>query len=184
MALLAIAIGFLGVLTTVLGAPAATNPRHLEGVISGLAAALLYSLSIVLLRQLAQRDDALTAALLGNVFPFLLLLGPMLWLRQAPLPADLPVLALLGLIGFTLWFLLTRAYARAAAQNLAISEYSALLWSAALGFLVFGEIPGLQVWAGAAVICSAIGLSAWDIRRSARKSAADGLAAGPDVLPG
>jgi S-adenosylmethionine uptake transporter len=184
MALLAIGIGFLGVLVTVIGAPAATSPRHLEGVISGLAAALLYSLSIVLLRQLAQRDEALTAALLGNVFPFLFLLGPTLWLRQAPLPADLPVLALLGLIGFTLWFLLTRAYARAAAQSLAISEYSALIWSAGLGFLVFREFPGWQVWAGAAVICSAIGLSAWDSRRTARRGAADALAAGPGVLPG
>ena len=61
MALLAIPIGFLGVLVTVVGAPAASSPRHLEGVLAGLAAALLYSLSIVLLRQLAQRADALAA---------------------------------------------------------------------------------------------------------------------------
>lgn len=184
MALLAIGIGFLGVLVTVIGAPAAGGPRHLEGVASGLAAALLYSLSIVLLRQLAQRDEALTAAALGNVFPFLYLLGPALWLGQAPLAADLPVLALLGLVGFALWFLLTRAYARAAAQSLAISEYSALIWSAAIGFLVFREVPGWQVWAGAAVICGAIGLSAWDSRRTTQKGAADAKPAGPGVLPG
>lgn len=184
MALLAIGLGFAGVMVTVIGAPAAANPRHLEGVIAGLCAALLYSLSIVLLRQLAQRNEALTSAMLGNVFPFLFLIGPVLWLGQAPLVADLPVLAALGLIGFTLWFLLTRAYSRAPAQSLAISEYSALIWSAALGFVVFHETPGWQVWAGAAIICVAIGLSAWDSQRIARRGAAETMAAGPGVLPG
>lgn len=169
MALGAIAIGFVGILVTIQGGAGQDNPRHLEGVLSGLGAAALYSLSIVLLRQLAQKDDELTTALLGNVFPFLLLIVPTFLLGAAPRLEDLPTMAGLGVFGFLLWFLLTRAYARAPAQSIVVSEYSALIWSALLGYVFFSETPAWQVWAGAAVICAAIGLSAWDSGRAARR---------------
>jgi S-adenosylmethionine uptake transporter len=179
MALAAIAVGFAGVLVTIQGAPADAGPRHVEGVASGLGAAALYSLSLVLLRQISKGGHAATTALTGNVFPFLILIIPAIALGQAPRWADVPQLAGLGLVGFLLWYLLSRAYAQAQAQTLAITEYSALIWSAALGFVFFHETPSWQVWTGAAVICGAILLSAWDSGRTRKRPIADS-----SVLPG
>jgi S-adenosylmethionine uptake transporter len=169
MASVALVIGFVGVLITVQGAPEAANTaRRIEGVIAGVAASGLYSLSIVLLRQLAQKDDAIVTAFLGNAFPALYLIGPAILLGAAPAIGDMPLFVVAGLTGFLLWFLLTQAYARAPAQSLAAAEYTALLWSALLGYFFFAETPRWQVWIGALVIVAAVVLSAWNSRRQAK----------------
>ncbi len=172
-AMAALVIGFVGVLITIQGENADSIGAHrLEGILAGLAAALLYALSIVLLRQLAQRDDALVTAFLGNIFPALYLVVPAVWLGVPPLVSDLPAFAFTGLAGFGLWFMLTQAYARAPVQRLAATEYTALIWSALLGYVFFSEIPRPQVWIGAVVIIAAVTLSAWDGKRAGAPPAA------------
>ena len=86
---------------------------------------------------------------------------------------DVPAFAFTGFAGFLLWLLLTQAYARAPAQSLAVAEYSALIWSALLGYFFFSEIPRWQVWIGALVIVAAVMLSAWDGRRAAMPKVVD-----------
>lgn len=173
-AMLALAVGFVGVLITVQGAEAgAENARRMEGIVSGVAAAALYALSMVLLRQLARSDHAVTTAFLSNVFPALYLLPFAIVLGAAPAVADLPLFALIGLMGFGMWFMLTSAYSRAQAQSVAAAEYSALIWSAALGYFFFAEVPRWQVWAGAAVVVAAVIMSAWDTRQRHARGIAD-----------
>jgi S-adenosylmethionine uptake transporter len=167
-AIWALAIGFGGMLLTVQGGDlAAMDARRLEGILSGVATAALYALSLVLLRQLAQKDDAIVTAFLGNVFPAIYLFVPALFLGFVPITSDLPVFAFTGLAGFLLWYLLTQAYARAPAQSLAAAEYSALIWSALLGYAFWQEVPRWQVWIGGVVIVGAVMLAAWDARRTA-----------------
>jgi S-adenosylmethionine uptake transporter len=162
----ALAIGFLGVLVTVQGAEgAADNARRVEGILSGVAAAALYALSMVLLRQLARRDHAVVTAFLSNAFPAAYLLPFAIFLGVAPQAEHVMLFALTGLTGFGMWFMLTLAYSRAQAQNVAAAEYTALIWSAALGYFFFAEVPRWQVWIGAVVIVGAVMLSAWDSRR-------------------
>jgi S-adenosylmethionine uptake transporter len=174
IAMAALVLGFIGVLITIQGEPiSAENARRLEGILAGVGAAMLYALSIVLLRQLAQRDDALVTAFLGNVFPALYLLVPAVLLGVAPSLSDLPAIAFTGLAGFALWFMLTQAYARAPVQRLVATEYTALIWSALLGYFFFSEVPRWQVWAGAFVIILAVALSAWDGHRAAKPRTAD-----------
>lgn len=166
MAVLALGVGFIGMLITVQGAVgAADTAKRIEGIVAGVTASGLYALSIVLLRQLAQKDDAITTAFLGNVFPALYLLAPAIAMGTAPMPVDIPLFVVAGATGFLLWFLLTQAYARAPAQSLAAAEYTGLIWSALLGFFFFAEVPRWQVWVGAGVIIAAVTLSAWDSRR-------------------
>ncbi len=173
-AMLALAVGFVGVLITVQGAEAgAENARRMEGIASGVTAAALYALSMVLLRQLARHDHAVTTAFLSNVFPAIYLLPFAIALGAAPAAHDLPLFALIGLMGFGMWFMLTSAYSRAQAQNVAAAEYSALIWSAALGYFFFAEVPRWQVWAGAAVVVAAVMMSAWDTRRRRVRGIAD-----------
>ena len=173
-AMLALAVGFAGVLVTVQGAEdAGENVRRLEGVASGVGAAVLYALSMVLLRQLARNDHAVTTAFLSNLFPAIYLLPVAIALGVTPAMTDLPLLALTGLTGFAMWFMLTSAYSRAQAQNVAAAEYTALIWSALLGYVFFAEIPRWQIWAGAAVVIAAVMMSAWDARQRRLQGIAD-----------
>ncbi len=173
-AMLALAVGFAGVLVTVQGAEdAGENVRRLEGVASGVGAAVLYALSMVLLRQLARNDHAVTTAFLSNLFPGIYLLPVAIALGVTPAMTDLPLFALTGLTGFAMWFMLTSAYSRAQAQNVAAAEYTALIWSALLGYVFFAEIPRWQIWAGAAVVIAAVMMSAWDARQRRLQGIAD-----------
>ena len=172
IAAVSLVIGFIGVIVTVQGAPeAADTARRVEGIISGFAASVLYALSIVLLRQVAQRDDAIVTAFLGNLFPAIYLMPFALLLGAAPAMSDMPLFGFAGLTGFLLWFLLTQAYARAPAQSLAAAEYTALIWSALLGYFFFAEVPRWQVWIGALVIVFAVMLSAWHNHRARTRAA-------------
>lgn len=167
LAMAALLVGFLGVLVTIQGEPLdAENTRRMEGVLSAVGAAVLYALSIVLLRQLAQKDSALITSFLGNLFPALYLIVPAVFLGVIPAVKDLPAFAVTGLFGFLLWFLLTFAYARAPAQRLAATEYTALIWSALLGYFFFQEVPRWQVGLGAAIIGVAVMLAMWDGRQA------------------
>jgi len=173
-AMIALAVGFIGVLVTVQGAEsAADTARRVEGIASGIAAAALYALSMVLLRQLSRKDDAVAVAFLSNLFPMIYLLPVAIAMGAAPMAADLPLFALTGATGFAMWFMLTSAYSRSQAQNVAAAEYTALIWSALLGYVFFAEVPRWQVWAGAAVVVAAVMMSAWDARRRKARGVAD-----------
>ncbi|HEV7694613.1 MAG TPA: DMT family transporter [Hyphomonadaceae bacterium] len=166
-AMAGLVLGFIGVIIAVQGTPpGAETTERLYGILAGVSASTLYALSIVLLRQLAQKDDVLVTAFFGNIFPALYLLIPTLILGGAPRLADIPAFAFTGLAGFTLWFMLTHAYSRAPVQRLAATEYTALIWSALLGYFFFSEVPRIQLWIGAVLVVLAVMVAAWDGKRA------------------
>ena len=67
-------------------------------------------------------------------------------LRHWPLLLALAALNLLGQLG------LVRAFSLAPPSAIAPYEYTALLWAAALGFLVFGDVPNRWTLAGAGIV--------------------------------
>lgn len=74
---------------------------------------------------------------------------------QWPSLRDALVLLACGVVGSISTYLLTRAYALSDASSLAPFEYTALLWSIALGWLVFGHFPPLKDWFGIALLVGA-----------------------------
>jgi S-adenosylmethionine uptake transporter len=64
---------------------------------------------------------------------------------------------------------MAQAYAGAEAQQLAPIHYSELIWAGLLGYLVFDEIPRIQIYLGAVLIIAAGLFAAWDERRLARR---------------
>jgi S-adenosylmethionine uptake transporter len=147
------------------------------GVAAGFTSAMLYAVVLVLLRLRALREDATTIALFTNGVPALCM-SPVLFGVAGPIDmADLPVFALLGALGYSVWYLMTLAYARARVQLLAPLEYTALIWSALFGIVFFAEMPGWQVWVGAvAIIGSCLGIAFDDhfaTRRATRQPVSD-----------
>jgi drug/metabolite transporter (DMT)-like permease len=78
---------------------------------------------------------------------------PFVWVT--PTWAQLALLVAIGLVGGAAQWMLTEAWASAQVSSVAPYSYSALVWSIALGFLVWGEVPGLAMLAGSALIVAA-----------------------------
>lgn len=164
--LIAGVVGFAGVLVTTQGAPAGSDtPERTLGIVLMLIAAVAWALSLVLLRGRASRDGPAIVALMGGIVPAILLTPVAAGIGEVPDTATLGWLAVSAALTVAGVWALTRAYARAEAQVLAPLEFTALAWAALLGWAFFGEVPRLQVWAGAAIIIGACLFVAWDERR-------------------
>ncbi len=152
----AIAIGFGGTLVVVVGqTEEAAAARSWLGVGAALLSAITYALSMVLLRQRAQRDKFLHIVYFQNVGPAILVMPFGLWAWQ---PLNLTHLAwfmLMGVLGVIGHVLMATAYAKAEAARLAPLEYTALIWAVLIGYGVFGEIPTWATLGGGLLIVAA-----------------------------
>ena len=115
-------------------------------------ASVLYAASLILLRQQAQRASPLEVTLFTSaVIGALLLIGAP-WLATWPRLAQLPWIVLAAVLGSIAAFALAWAYARAEAQLLSMVEYTAFIWAAILGYVVFSERVSMFTVAGAVLI--------------------------------
>jgi len=156
----AIAIGFVGTLVVVLGQTGeADATRSWTGVAAALTSAVTYALSLVLLRQRAQRDKFLHIIVFQNIGPAVLVAPFALFVWQ---PLDLMHLSwfmLMGLLGFMGHMLMVTAYAKAEAARLAPLEYTALIWAVLIGYGVFSEIPTWATLGGGLLIVAAAAMT-------------------------
>ncbi len=153
----ALALGLGGVVAVASGSLtiATGGVWAMVGLICALTSALTYAVFLVQLRHRAQQDSAGLILLLQHIFPLLFVAPVALYQFRMPQGSDLWLFAALGLVGAFSQWLYTLGYARAKASRLALVEYSALLWSALLGYAFFGEWPGPLAWAGIGLIVMA-----------------------------
>ncbi len=144
-------IGFAGVLVIVVYRTGEGNADP-WGAAAILASAVLYAYNIILMRQQALIAAPLEIAFFQNltVAGFLGLLAP--FLAVVPEAGHLPALTLSAALAIGSLLVLAWAYARAEAQRLAPVEFTALVWAALLGFMIFGEEIGGATIIGAALI--------------------------------
>ena len=62
------------------------------------------------------------------------------------------MLVMIGVIGGLSHLLLTESYRHAPASVVAPFDYTAMLWAFMLGYFVFGELPSIFVYVGAAIV--------------------------------
>lgn len=167
------ALGFVGVLVTVQGAPRFDGDR-LVALGAVLFAAVAYAGSAVLLRARAASDGATIVTLMGALIP-MVILSPIAITATPIDAAAVGWLVAMGAIGNIGMQLLSRAYARIEAQVLAVMEFSALPFAALFGWVFFAEPVRPQVWAGAAIILAAC---LWAGRTTAPGEAANPQATG------
>ncbi len=150
---LALLLGFGGVLVTIGTFDFALGDgRRIYGVLAALFSAVTYALTLILLRKQAQRDPPITIVLFHATVPALLLAAPALWVWTPLAPRDALLFAAVGGLGVAGHLLLTRAFARAEASRLALTEYTGIVWAALIGAAIFGEIPALTTGLGAVLI--------------------------------
>jgi S-adenosylmethionine uptake transporter len=117
-----------------------------------LLSAILYAYNLILQRQQALMADPVEIAFFqnGTVVAVYLLFAP-LW-AVAPAVELLPNLVAAAVFGITSILLLSWSYARAEARILIPVEYTAFVWAALFGWLVFAEEITLATLAGTALI--------------------------------
>jgi len=146
---IAIGAGFIGVLVVTRPGYGGMHPAALFA----LASALCLALYGIATRALARTDSNETTLLYSNMVGALMMLPvlPLVWTN----PGDwflVGLMALMGALGSFGHYLLIAGHRGAPASVLAPFMYTQLVWVAALGYLVFGNVPNRWTLAGAAIV--------------------------------
>lgn len=171
-AVVAAVIGFGGVLIAVSGAPVGEqNQQHALGLAAVLFSAFMFSVSMVMMRARALADGPIIVGLMASLTPGMIVAAPAIAFSPPPHLPDWPVFVFLGAIAAVFMYLISHAYARAEAQQLAPIHYTELLWASLYGYVLFDETPRLQLLLGATLIIAACLYTAYHERRLAAKAA-------------
>jgi drug/metabolite transporter (DMT)-like permease len=117
------------------------SAARIQGMLSAGLSALCYSGVVVLARHQAQRDALWTILLVQNLLPVLLMAA-----------ADVGPVLLIGLFATGGLMAITWAFSHIEASRAAPMEYTGLIWAAALGYALFGEVPTVYSLASAGLI--------------------------------
>lgn len=154
--------------------PSQVPAAALLGIAAGLLGAFFTALSVIQIRSLAavERPGAI-------VFYYTLVTGALgagsaVFGWVALDHRQLGLLLLAGLSGGAANLLVAQSLRHAHASVTAPFEYATLLWSSLISYAVFGQAPGLAVFAGGALIVASGVLTAWQEWRPKRPPAACG----------
>lgn len=154
----AVLVGFLGILVVALGQGAFSGGVE-AAARWGLVAAVLHGVfsasTTLLVRSLSATESSTTIVLWQSLLMTAILLVAMPFLWVTPTWRELGILVAMGLMGGVAQVMLTEAWASAQVSALAPYSYSSLLWAILLGWIAFGDVPGLLTLAGAALIVGA-----------------------------
>ena len=144
----AVAVGFLGVIIMV--RPDAGLFDRV--VLIALAGSVFYALAMIFVRKLSKTETSaaivfyysLASSVVAGAFM------PVQWVT--PNLEDLALLILVGLVGGVAQIFMTNAFRNAPVAVIAPFDYTTMIWAAMLGFFVWGDIPGVNVWVGVAIV--------------------------------
>ncbi len=151
--ILASVLGFAGALVIIGGRLGGDYSADMgKGIGAILLSAILYAYNLILQRQQALMAEPVEIAFFQNatVVSVYLVFAP--FSAVVPTLQQLPNLAAAALLGITSLLLLSWAYARAEAKILIPVEYTAFIWAALFGWLVFAEEPTTATLGGTALI--------------------------------
>jgi drug/metabolite transporter (DMT)-like permease len=134
----AISVGFFGVLVVTRPGFGGMHPAALLSF----AGAACYAFYVIATRVLSRTDSSETTQFYTNVVGAVIMsaIVPFVWTRpDGTLTAGL--MLLIGLLGGTGHYLLILAHRLAPASTLAPFIYTQMVWTTALGFIVFGDLP-------------------------------------------
>lgn len=145
---LAILIGFGGVLIVIRPGSSIFDAASLVPLGAAVCVAVYQTLTRPISQAVTPISMLYTATLVGLVVSSLTL--P--FVRETPDFQQIAYLAIAACLGAAAHFLLIRAYHAAPASLVAPFAYTEIVWSSAIGFAAFGDIPDSATLIGAAVL--------------------------------
>jgi drug/metabolite transporter (DMT)-like permease len=147
----AISVGFFGVLLVTRPGFGGMHPAALLSLVS----AICYAFYVISTRVLSRTDSSETTQFYTNLVGALVMttILPFIW-KTPDHFLILALMVLIGALGGGGHYLLIRAHRLAPASTLAPFIYSQMLWTTALGFLVFRDVPHRWTIIGGLVVIS------------------------------
>jgi len=130
-----------------------------------IAAALGSAVALTSVRRLSQTESTATLMVYQSVVVGILAAIPLIWLWKTPDFSQLLFLLSLGLLASAAQWIGVKALRLGEASVLGNIEYTKLIYAAALGYILFREIPDAYTLIGAAIIISS---SYYIFRRESR----------------
>lgn len=158
----AIGVGFVGVLVILrpgqtVFAPAAAIP---------LLSAFLFALYGLLTRYVARKDSAITSFFWTGTVGAVAMTIVGIWTWEPMTGPDYAMMATLCVTGVAGHFMLIKCYEVAEASAVQPFAYLQMVFAAALGLLVFGEVLEMNVVIGASIVVAAGLFTLWRNRRA------------------
>lgn len=156
----AVTVGFAGIVVMLwpylnfsqYGAGGSASTAATIGAACGMISAFTNAGSVIQTRRLA--DTETTSAIVFYFSMYCALAGlatlPFGW--AWPTPFQLLILVASGVIGGLAHIFLTSSYHYAPASLVAPLDYTTMIWAYVLGYALFGELPTITVYIGAAVV--------------------------------
>lgn len=144
----AIAIGFLGTVVIL-------RPGIIEiglGPLLIVASAVVWSVALMIIKVLTRTESSVTITAYASIFlaPVCLVAAWPFW--TWPTVEQLIWLAAIGGVGTIAQTAMNQSFKLADASAVLPVDFTKLLWAAAIGFVVFDEVPDVWTWAGGAMI--------------------------------
>ena len=166
----AVALGFAGVLVMMRPGSDGFTVYAVLAVVGAAAAGAV----MVVIRLLTRTESGTTILAWQAIGVGVVMTGPALWTWTAPTAREWLLLGAIGAVSYVAQRLNILAYRWGEASLLASLDYVRLLWATGLGLWLFGTLPSLETWVGAAIIVLA---SIYTVYRERVRGRA--LAAGP-----
>jgi drug/metabolite transporter (DMT)-like permease len=156
----AVAVGLIGVMMTLaphlsIGQATALSTAAALGALFALLCAAFDAGAAIQMRRLTSTESTASIVIYFSLMCTVagLCTLPFGWVW--PTQDQFIGLILIGILGGTSHIFLTESFRYAEASVTAPFDYAAILWGIALGYMIFGEIPGVLILAGAAVVAGA-----------------------------
>jgi len=125
------------------------------GAFVGAAGALFGGLVVICIKRLSSTESTRTIMFYYAISNAVFSLIPTIWWWVTPTPFELALLVAVGCLGIYGQGMITHGWTLGDVTALAPLDYSRIVYSAILGYLAFGELPGLWSIAGMAIIVAA-----------------------------
>jgi len=143
-------VGFVGVL--VMLQPGAPGHGFGLGQMAALASAAMFAMTITGMKVMTRDHSPFTLLVWSAVLGLAFSLPPALFVWRWPAPVDLALLAAMGVMGTITQGCYIKGMQIGDAAAMAPIDYTRLVFSAAIGFAIFNEVPTWATLAGAAIV--------------------------------
>lgn len=144
----AILVGFAGVLIMV--RPGGDGFSLVSLIM--VAGAALYAIASIAIRHMSATESSAAIVFYFSLTSAVASAVALPWTWVAPTPGQWAFLVIIGLGGGIAQICLTRAFASAPLAVIAPFEYATLLWSVAIGWMFWNEVPDWAVGLGAVIV--------------------------------
>jgi len=125
------------------------------GAMSALISCVFAAVAMMLVRRLVQTERSATIVLYFSISSSVVGLLTIPWGWVMPTPAQFVFLIGAGITGGIAQILLTESYRHADMSVVAPFEYTSLLLSVAVGYMLFGDVPTIEMLIGGLLVVGA-----------------------------